>query len=374
MSLKHTLSALCVVGTGVAGGYVGADTHASEKMPQVSVTDHEAQFHKNFDHLYQNLSGAWFSFGDEKLMRQALYYIASTPHGRHVIAGSPENLKLSSARFLGDFKAYYFPAKNEIKMASEEISSDEMKKIGTALFLAHELLHGWQKNNGITTENAGFSCEQAILLDKIQEAETMAWQGVMEVSYFLFDGAGKNIGVGERSFLSYDFIKIGREEAHKKNNPFDEKAFRTTNPYYLMQQAYKKTKNRERAEKLVVGQLMRLFMRAQTDYPLIAEWREMYDKQAVSNMEIDAKNCQLTHDGNNKRLAQILNYYASQYHINVSDINKANLASAGQKLYQEKMAEIKRMGYLEKGDKRYGRLKQASQSVLPGVISERRAR
>ena len=106
MALKDTLLAASLGATMIAGINIEAkETVAPPITPQQMQTlspaeIQEMNFQKNYRHLYKNVDGAWFSFGDEKKLRQFLYDIASFPMGRELIAGLPENLEFGSTNFI----------------------------------------------------------------------------------------------------------------------------------------------------------------------------------------------------------------------------------------------------------------------------------
>lgn len=110
MALKDTLLVASLGATMVSCNHADFHGFQSEKIKRVPhhlrVSNPETQeqrFQRNYRHLHDNVSGAWFSFGDEKTLRESLYKISSFPMGREIIAGIPPNLEFGSTHFIPNF-------------------------------------------------------------------------------------------------------------------------------------------------------------------------------------------------------------------------------------------------------------------------------
>ena len=110
MALKDRLLVASLGATMVSCNHAdfrGFQSEKIEKIPHHLQVSHpetqEQQFQKNYRYLHDNASGAWFSFGDKKVLQESLYKISSFPMGREIIAGIPPNLEFSSTHFMPSF-------------------------------------------------------------------------------------------------------------------------------------------------------------------------------------------------------------------------------------------------------------------------------
>lgn len=356
MSLKGTLAARTV----------------SKNQEKDQKKNLEADFKRNFQNLYKNFSGAWLSFGDERLAREALMDMANTLVGRELIASLPEDLDIGSTNFLPRFAAGHFSEdKNEISFNTNIFSSDPSKKARYIRTISHELRHAVQKKKGLSGENKGLSAEQFVITGKLREAETRAWDDVLIASAVYLDGEKYGDRKKLKEFLEKnpaDLIKPAKMVMEESGQKFDEKYYCATYAPYLLHAALKeemaKCKNVKdlrpiiyAAQKKVVAQKMKILM----NLPENAEakdiaWRDMYDKQAIGNTEHHIKENNITSYGNDKEFNKILDYYHKEYGLKHSDIDQMDLSPENKKAYD---ALMQRSSF-EKADKKYRPVNQAN--------------
>ena len=195
MALKDTLLAASIGATMVAGTHadtpqsVASSTKPAQTRSMSKAELQEINFKKNYQYLYKNVDGAWFSFGDEEKMRQALYDIGSFSMGREVIAGLPENMEFGSTHFI-QFSLYggFDVIDDSLKMSTRALGkTTNMDTNGTFVsvkdVLFHELMHAYQKKQGIILVDQHPSVDEAMHSFKLSEAETAAWNKVLSMVF-----------------------------------------------------------------------------------------------------------------------------------------------------------------------------------------------
>lgn len=347
VNLKNTLIAASVASAGILGvSSVRADIQPvrDAAVQTVSASEtvmkyREADFRKNYRYLYDNLSGAWFSFGDEKLIRDALYKISKTPEGREIIALLPDKTKVASSNFVAAEKdALYQKVDGSITLNTDAISSSNEEQV--VRILSHELRHAVQDRLGLWVKS-GLSVEQSIINNKLLEAETHAWDLVRGLSASCLDedfADRKNL----KEFMERNLVAEERELCKDIGSRFDEADFKKTNEHYLFQQALRQTKDVYKAQTKMAGYYIKCLM-GDEEKQIDPNWRDAYDRQALNHVVIQLEENKLTKTGDPKAFNRVLSYFQNRYGLKRSDIDKCNLGEQGASYYGQIKSTIKEM-------------------------------
>lgn len=349
MALKDTLLAASIGATMVAGTHadtpqsVASSTKPAQTRSMSKAELQEINFKKNYQYLYKNVDGAWFSFGDEEKMRQALYDIGSFSMGREVIAGLPENMEFGSTHFI-QFSLYggFDVIDDSLKMSTRALGkTTNMDTNGTFVsvkdVLFHELMHAYQKKQGIILVDQHPSVDEAMHSFKLSEAETAAWNKVLSMTTCVSSSSSYFLTPKEvRSLMREDLVSKERQsykEAGLKFSAENEKYFKETDSKYLMQQALIACHgNYDLAQKKLVGEEIKKLMN--DSYSL---WSTTYDKQTLNVTEGLCKEGMLSEQGNSVAYQKMLNHYKKNYGLNPQDIANVRL----QTKYEDQIAQIK---------------------------------
>lgn len=337
MALKDTLLAASLGATMVAGTNTEAKETTIPPMAPQQVQNlspaeiKEMNFQKNYRYLYKNVDGAWFSFGDEKKMRQALYDIGSFPMGREVIAGIPENMEFGSTNFMPPFEGkdqqgnvtkntyggvYNFTTNSLVMntdLLQDNIKSDDLINNTEALF--HELLHAYQKKQGlILLDNA--SVDESVHSQMLIEAEAIGWNLTLAATRAFTSGDYYMDPFQVRAIMQADLISFARHKTQKEGKTFNEKEFKENDFTYQLQQSLIACKgNYDLAQKKMVGQCIKHAMTNK-----FKKWKELYENQAVTGTENLLKDKKISKNGNPAAYQKMLKYYQDRYGLTPSDI------------------------------------------------------
>lgn len=317
MALKDTLLAASLGATMIAGTNTEAkETVAPPITPQQMQTlspaeIQEMNFQKNYRHLYKNVDGAWFSFGDQKELRDILYDIGSFSMGRQVIAGLPEGIKLGSTNFIFSYqKAGSYNARtNEVKI-NTRIMDEKNASLGTMKeFIFHELLHAYQKAQ-VVPKN--LSVDECIYADKLGEAEAYAWNMVLTATQKCCGGKYHMTKEQAQQLMKRDIIE---EIRSSKEKDIDTGIYEV---HQLQQSLITCRGNPEKAQKHMVAQIMKSLMNG--DELIMPGWNEVYDNQAIHNAKYYSESGQLTTRGNPQGFQKMMDYYQKQYGLTSKDV------------------------------------------------------
>ena len=352
MALKDILLAASIGATMLSSTSTEATPSFNEVTHAQRITPEKKQkekFSKNYHYLYQNVSGAWFSFGDEEEMRQALHNISSLPKGYEIIAGLPKKLKLHSSNFLRDKDGVY-RADSKIVVIDTEVTET---RNGLMRTMFHELLHAYQQEQGIALNNNEHpSVEQSLHAGILTEAEARAWDIVLDTTVLasiLFRSSEESV-IDHKPFLTPkqvdEFMQsdlMGRMQKimQGKGRKFDEKSFKENNELYQLQQTLIACKgNCNLAQKKMVGQMIKKLMSEHT------KWNKYYNKQTYTNTKISGRRGQLSEQGNLFAYQKMLDYYKKGYGLTDQDISNRQLLT-------EYSGEIKKLKNELKEDNLY---------------------
>ncbi|MBR5130876.1 MAG: hypothetical protein IKV03_06620 [Alphaproteobacteria bacterium] len=348
MSLKDSLLAASIGATMVSCNHATYQHTLSDKP---TTTSHalrlsnnerqEQQFQQNYRYLYNNVSGAWFSFGDEKKIRGALYEVASFSKGREVIANIPSDMSFGSTNFMPlseyvnkekgkqekvVFGEYNF-FENSLIMNSDVIEqhvlfNDELLDVKDMMF--HELLHAYQKNKGISLQDDKPSVEQLLHAQKLMEAEAAGWNKALELTQLASPQNKYFLRPEEvRDFMKRDLVAEERKMHQECNQSFDEREFKKNDKLYYFQQTLISCRgNYDLAQKKIVGSEIKRLMKDKDYSP---EWGEIYDAQAFRIFAVSALLGRVSKNGNQEAYEKMLKYYRQEYGLSPTEISNTLL-------------------------------------------------
>ena len=337
MALKDTLLAASIGATMVAGTHadtpqsVASSTKPAQTRSMSKAELQEINFKKKYQHLYKNVDGAWFSFGDEKKMRQALYDIGSFPMGREVIAGLPENMEFCSSN-MPPFKTtdgngntqkdtyggFYHLFSNVLIMNTDVLGKEfeSYSLTHPTDFIFHELLHAYQKQQGITLLNNP-SVDESMHSQKLIEAEAFGWTRVLAATRVITNGNYYMTPYEVKDLMQRDLVGDVRHFFEATGRSFNEQEFKQSDPAYQLQQALIACKgNYDLAQKKVVGQIIKERMTNCKD----KQWRDAYEHQAFEVTKTLSQAGQLSKNGDPQAYQKMLQYYQDRYGLTPGDI------------------------------------------------------
>lgn len=350
MGLKDTLLAASIGATMVSCTNASGQNIQSDRPAEAPQSLHlsnpqtqEQQFQQNYRYLYNHVSGAWFSFGDERTLRDCLHKIGSFPMGREVIAGIPSNMEFNSTNFMPDatyrdangaikedtYGGIYNWRRNELTINTAILDSDSLYYSYRADLLFHELLHAYQRHNGIMMLDNP-SIEQSLISQKVIEAEAAAWNDILQATQRVTDSHSIRMLPAEgpyhltsqqvRDLMRRDLVAEERTFCHEAGIRFNATEFKKTDPVYRFQQALIACRgDYSAAQRKMVGDRIRERMQEQ-DTP----WATAYNAQAIrSTLEL-CRMGRVSKNGNNAAYNRMLRYYQNQYGVSPRDITNIN--------------------------------------------------
>lgn len=296
----------------------------------------------NYKTLYSNLSGAWFSFGDEKMLQEALHEIASTPHGQNIIANLDPNTPVGTTNFFkGGGSGLY--TGGEVTMPAN--LGDNVGKNRLTTTLAHELLHAKQKYLGETrTDN--LSPRQLLVTGLLSEAEAESWDRAHNLTYLAFSSLHP-----DREQISTFLAKTPEQlradverYARKENIELS-----TENLAYAQKQLQafqsflqKNNGNLYQAQKEVVQRNIPKLMAENTK----DGWKAFYEKQEINNLKIAQTNW-LSIEGDESIYRTHLNRVSQEYNIPISKLDVLVVSDS----VQQQLAQVENAVYREQQPK-----------------------
>ena len=300
----------------------------------------QACYRSNYERLYQGVSGAWFSFGDERLMRQSLYDLASSTHGKQLFANLSSSFSgLSSTRdFDNPFaRGAFFVDQDAIKLKSSAIS--EYTKFSTTRVIAHELLHATQKKMGFTNVD-GLSPKQSVQRGFLCEAEAYSWDGALYMTQQLF---GKlNPSKEEIQKLIDPKSPYGQQKMKeilsnlKEGSKLEGEEILNT----LYKNLQKSGGDLYYAQRKAVGVGMCQFMNPREN-SFYKDLKRQYENQVIGNINMDVES--LSSKGNEQEVQRYYDYLAKQYGVSRSQLEKGSLSNdLNNQLAQVEVTVLKR--------------------------------
>ncbi len=293
----------------------------------------------NYRRLQQNISGAWFSFGDESLMKETLAELARTPYGQNVIANLSPRMQIESTRsFSSDVEGVFFSDQGKVSLNSKTM--DDKMPIQT---LFHELLHAKQHHLG-EMETKGMSAGQVMVRSLVAEAEAEGWDRLFRVMNQSFK-TNRPDKEQISKFMRMDLLSV----AKRKFPNLNEDAFRKTNPVYLFQQELIEADgNLYQAQKSYVGAEILDCMAAFSDpdsRDKNERWKAYYTAQAMDYTTRAMKKGHLTQQGNIQTFHQHLDRVAHEYDIPRASLTRLNLSQTEMQVYAELIEVGKQAGF-----------------------------
>lgn len=294
----------------------------------------------NYKRLYQSASGAWFSFGDEKKMQEALKELARTPYGQNVFANISPRMGLESSNFMpNDQAGFFFPADEKIRLNTNAIDG----KMPVA-DLFHELLHAKQYCLG-EMQTKGFSAGQVTVRALVAEAEAEGWDRMHKVMNQAF-GSFTPPKEAVIQFLGTDLVAKNRQ---KQGPSFDEATFKETDPVYRFQQILKSNNGAlYRAQRAFVGGEILACMEAFSNpnsEDKNQKWKSYYTSQSMSYALQAMKKGHLTLQGNISEFYHHLDRVASEYGVSRGDLTRLNLSQDEMRVYANIIEVGKKAGF-----------------------------
>ncbi len=309
------------------------------KNPEARAAAQQAYAY-NYRRLSRSVSGAWFSFGDERMMQMALQDLAKTPYGQNVFANISPKMQLESSNFLSDdMSAFFIQGDGKIKINTDKINN---KKPVSLLF--HELLHAKQSYLG-EMQTKGYSAGQVTVKALVSEAEAEGWDRMHEVMQEAFS---THIPTKEDvlAFMQVDLVSKARQKAGAS---FDVEKFKEEDPVYLFQQMLKKNNGAlYKSQKEYVGReilaCMEAFSNPQSD-DRNQTWKAFYTAQGMNYALQAMKRGHLTAQGNINGFYQHLDRVANEYGLQRADLTRLNLSQDEMQVYANIIEVGKKAGF-----------------------------
>ncbi len=330
MTLKNTLLTLMLSGMVVScehGATMGYQKSTHSSQPAVAQNNNsQMSFLKNYNHLYKNIDGAWFSFGDEKLIRKALFELKNVPIAQKIIAELPENINIGSTHFLReDLSGAYDNSSQTVNVLSDAISStpsQKKDKLTVPEILFHELYHAYQDGKGLILSDKP-SMDEVLISQRLIEAEAHAWTNVLQETRKISSNGTYSASPEDiKNFMKKNIIADKEKEMIKmgleKMSPRYKTLFKETDPTYCFQQCLIACRGHvQKASHLMATKRMRYFLNNENQ-----EWTESYNKQGLIFIEDFAKKGNLSKNGNAAPFNRMLDYYHKKYGLKTDEMTQ----------------------------------------------------
>ena len=335
MDLKKTML-LAVVGALTACEHQAVNGHyetMTSKSMDLSQSDKQhMKFLKNYNRLYHEVDGAWFSFGDEKQLRKSLLELKQVSKAREIISQLPERVNIGSTYFLmGDLAGGYVSDDASVNVDSSSISQEKEKRakgqLITAEVLFHELFHANQDECGLIVLNNA-SMEEIVVSQRLIEAEAHAWTNVLhEMRKASANDTYQLSQEDINRFMKKDLITAEQEKLKKEGNgdmsSRYREYFKKESATYCFQQSLIACRgDLEKACHHMAAQRMRYFLSNQD-----ADWTNSYHQQAVRMIKKVAKEGLLSQNGNQQAYDNMLAYYAKTYGLSSKEMQQVPLTT-----------------------------------------------
>lgn len=279
----------------------------------------------NFKTLYRNLSGAWFSFGDEKMLQEALYEIASTPQGQNIIANLDPNMPVGTTNF---FKGGGLGLYTDGEVIMPANLGDKLGKNELTVTLAHELLHAKQEYLG-ENRKANLSPRQVLVKSLLREAEAEAWDKAHNLTHIVFSSLHP-----DREQIATFLAKTPEQlRADVERYAQKENIELSAENLALMQDGLrtfqstlqKNNGNLYQTQKEIVRRNIPKLMAENTKNG----WKEFYEKQGINNLK-KASTIFLSAKGDEAEYLTHLNRVSQEYNIPLSKLDVLVISDTAQ--------------------------------------------
>ena len=294
----------------------------------------------NYRRLNGAVSGAWFSFGDEKMMKEALKDLAKTPYGQNMFANISPKMQLESSNFMAeDMAGFFISHENKIR-----VNTNRIKNQKPVALLFHELLHAKQSQLG-EMQTKGYSAGQVMVRALLAEAEAEGWDRMHEVMHSAFSSYTPT-KEAVLSFMQTDLV----EKAKKSQGTlFDEAVFKNEDPIYRFQQLLKKNNGAlyKSQKDFVGGEILTCINAFSNPYSndKTASWKAIYTAQAMSYTLQSMQRGYLTVQGNLDGFYQHLDRLSEEYGLSRTDLTRLNLSQEEMKVYANLIEVGKKAGF-----------------------------
>lgn len=294
----------------------------------------------NYRRLVASVSGAWFSFGDEKMMKEALKDLAKTPYGQNMFANVSPKMQLESSNFMAeDMAGFFITHENKIKVNTSRVQQQK-----PVALLFHELLHAKQSYLG-EMQTKGYSAGQVMVRALLAEAEAEGWDRMHEVMYSAF-ASYTPTKEAVLSFMQTDLIAQAKKT---QGALFDEAGFKNEDPVYRFQQLLKKNNGAlyKSQKDFVGGEILTCMEVFSNPYSgdKNASWKATYTAQAMSYAMHSMQRGYLTAQGNLTGFYEHLDRVAEEYGLTRSDLTRLNLSQEEMKVYANLIEVGKKAGF-----------------------------
>jgi hypothetical protein len=296
--------------------------------------------------------------------------------GREVIAGIPQDMGFCSRRLPsftyqdsnGNVQEDIYGGRynwqtNTLEMNTDLLDKDFQYYSYRTDFLFHELLHAYQKQNGIMLLDNP-SIEQSLVSQKLIEAEAAAWNDVLGLTREVSLTNSYHLTQQDINyFMERDLEQEGRETAQILETNFDVNEFRKTDRRYLFQQALKACNgNCDEAQRMMVGRIITQRMQERD-----TQWTHQYNSQAIEATEQLARMNKISQNGNRRAYDRMLSYYRERYNVQPHEIQNLHLSSYHRNRVASLRNDMNRSG-------RYSDSNQSSHSRQSQLSAMRRNR
>lgn len=290
-------------------------------------SDERIKFLENYNRLYHEVDGAWFSFGDEKQLRKSLSELKILPMAQNIISHLPDHIRIGSTYFLrDDLSGGYVPENGSVNVASQQIAAEQQKRNSnqpvTAEVLFHELYHADQDRQGLVLL-ANASIDEIIISQRLIEAEAHAWTNVLQEIRKASSNGTYHLSQNDiKHFIKKDLIGAKQEKMAKEGlgemPDWYLENFKEKDPTYCFQQSLIACHgNLEKACHRLACRRMRFFLDNQEP-----DWTITYNKQAVLMIKKVAKKGLLSQTGEKNAYNKMVNYYTQKYGLSLKEIQK----------------------------------------------------
>ncbi|MBR5130877.1 MAG: hypothetical protein IKV03_06625 [Alphaproteobacteria bacterium] len=288
------------------------------------LTDDE-KFDKNFQSLYDNVDGAWFSFGDSERIRDALKELKSVPKFREIVSALPPEIIVGSSHFLaGNLSGAYNPKNKDVNVSSSVIGFDllDSKKEGHTIseILFHELFHAHQDYKRLIL-NDNPSMFEVVVSQRLIEAEAYAWTDILqEIRKNSSSGTYCLSNKDIQDFMNKDIIlvekqKLAKERINKVSSHYLN-YFKENNPSYCFQQSLKESKgDLDKACHLMAVKRMRYYLSGKD-----IDWTQSYYKQGSRFIIGLSQKYKISKEGNEPAFKKLLSYYNKKYGLSEDEM------------------------------------------------------
>ncbi len=289
----------------------------------------------NFRMLKKNISGAWFSFGDEAKIEKALTTLLATPHGQGIVANIDPKITVESSNFTPDSMTGSFSSTGELLL-----NTNKMTHKNPVITLAHELLHAKQAYLG-NLATQGLSPAQVAMRHTLVEAECEGWDRLHQTMLSLFG----TIAPGKKKVDNFynNKIKVILLNQALQNQPTKEGDI-----YRFAQALQRHYPDLYQAQKSFVAGEIRTCLSVfpnDKEQNRNTKWKALYNAQALGITLTAMRNGHLTKKGNTSVLFHHINRLVQEYNLDPKELMQLNLTQAEMQAYKNILAIGEQQGY-----------------------------